>query len=293
MTRQIVGGSPAEVVEVIDFTLDAIQAENPDFILVGDDLLNSRWHLAKSEEYRFGSLNNRGEKGASIRDAAEVYYTRWLAMFSSRNLAIFPAVGDHELGDNNRPAVCNKSFLVESYRDNFALILLGEGSTAATIADILFDGRVAVLPLGTPWEDTACAFVAGNTLFTTIDVFSQDDPMATLHPKTGTVLATIEAGQLEWLRDLCTAALESREIGATIVQGHTPVLTPFRVRTSSELHLVDRDADSGEQTAFWQLLEELDVALYLSGEVHNISHSTSGGYEAREATGLLECFGTC
>ncbi|MEM7452980.1 MAG: LamG domain-containing protein [Planctomycetota bacterium] len=265
------------------FYLDAIAAENPDFVLVAGDLVEGEWHQDTTGRNLFGTYNTYAERAVALDVAADLYYSRWKQRFASRSLLPVPAVGDHELGDNNWNAGGVRSSMVPDFKDAFARHFTRDAS-----GQPLFGGTingVPARPVGTPWSETAYAFVHNNMLIVSVDVFRQDNPNTTLDSRTGSVLATVDGGQLSWLDNLLAAARQDPAIEHIVVQGHSPVLTPVRVNgQASELYLRDFDgttdeqlADKGRDTDFWQTLALHDVDFYLGGEVHANTLSISDG----------------
>jgi hypothetical protein len=93
--------------DVLDYTLDRVAEERPDFVLVPGDLVLGEW-------------SNDPE---TISRQAAVFYGAWKQRFDERDLTYYPVLGDHEIGDNPWPA--DKAQAVPAYkqafRDNFDL----------------------------------------------------------------------------------------------------------------------------------------------------------------------------
>jgi hypothetical protein len=253
-----------------DYALDAVAAEEPNFVLVAGDLVMGHWDYDYDNREIFGPTGTLTEKRAALNNTAACYYPQWKQRFSSRSLIFHGAVGDHEIGDNNWGVNTDKSRLVPDYKDAFATYITKTGGTP----------RYSNRPVGTDFEDTAYAFQRGNTLFVTVDVFKFTDASVQLGPY-GTVNAAVEDEQLTWLQNTLAGAQTDPNIKHIIVQGHTPCLTPVRGQGS---HIV---MPGGENTDFWQSLEQYNVDLYLCGEVHNMSASNHGGVEQVAHGGLI------
>lgn len=120
--------------ETLDFVLNAISAENPDFVLVPGDLVMGRWW---SEE--------------KIAKYAATYYPAWIRRMEAHGLKFYVALGDHEIGDNPWPP--ERAALVPAFRKAFRDYL--------------------EMPLNGPegLEGSAYHFVHKNTLFVAVDVF--------------------------------------------------------------------------------------------------------------------------
>ena len=123
------------------YVLDAVAAEEPDFVLVAGDMVRGHWHY--------------GTEGLSVTQLANIYYPAWQARFDERNLPYYVAVGDHELGDN-------------WWTDPGHAEAVPEYKTA-------FDADMQ-MPHNGPagYMGTSYYFVHKNTLFVTVDVFEPD-----------------------------------------------------------------------------------------------------------------------
>ncbi|MCG8450171.1 MAG: LamG domain-containing protein [Pirellulales bacterium] len=281
--------STASYESTLDYILDSIAAEQPDFVLVAGDLVMGHWDRDVDNRQIFGPVNSLANKTTTVSAAADHYYDAWLNRFSSRGLTLYPAVGDHELGDNNWGANTDKAHLVPTYKSAFAKHFTQDNGGNSLFTQNI--GTAPPRPLGSlygdsRYEDTAYAFQHNNTLFVTVDVFRQDSASVSLDNTTGSVLATVDGAQLQWLGDVLTQAHSDPSIDHIIVQGHTPVLEPVRARNSSRLLLRDYDgtlnranADTSFDTDFWQLLEQHNVDFYFAGEVHDITASQHGGVQ--------------
>jgi 3',5'-cyclic AMP phosphodiesterase CpdA len=120
--------------ETLGYVLDAIESEDPDFVLVPGDLVMGRWW---SEE--------------TIDKYAAIYYPAWIERMEAHGLKFYAALGDHEIGDNPWPP--ERAALVPAFRRAFRDYLR--------------------MPLNGPegLEGTAYHFLHKNTLFLSVDVF--------------------------------------------------------------------------------------------------------------------------
>ncbi|MDH3724321.1 MAG: metallophosphoesterase [Thermoleophilia bacterium] len=93
--------------DVLDYTLDRVEEEQPDFVLVPGDLVLGEW-------------SNDPE---TISRQAAIFYSAWKQRFEEHDLTFYPLLGDHEIGDNPWPA--EKAQAVPAYkrafRENFEL----------------------------------------------------------------------------------------------------------------------------------------------------------------------------
>jgi hypothetical protein len=251
---------------LLGHVLDAIKAENPDFVLVAGDLVMGHWERDSDNRKIFGPVGTLAEKRAAVNAAADHYYPIWKRRFEERGLIVHAALGDHEIGDNDWGLTDPKSQLVWDFKEAFARHFTQADGQA----------RYPERPLGTPYENTAYAFRHRNGLFVTVDVFQQEVPLRNSGQASGTVIATVDGGQLAWLRKVLLDAKDDPQIRHVFVQGHTPCLGPVRKRSSSGLLMQDADGATGENTTFWRVIEAARIDAYLCGEVHDITSSRLG-----------------
>ena len=257
------------------YILESIKADNPDFVLVAGDLVNGHWYADKFDRGVFGPVEDVDQKAAAIDLAGDVYYSQWLDRFEQRGLDVYPAVGDHELGDNDWPTGQDRSFLVDEFRAEFAQHFTQNPDGSSKYDGTVTSSAVPARPPTSQWSDTAYAFQYENLLLISLDVFYQNSPITILDPTSGSVIPTLRDTQLTWLDDLLTGADNDESIDHVIVQGHTPTLVPVRWRATSQLYL--EDDNTGANTDFWQTLAAHDAPLYLAGEVHDITYSRALG----------------
>ena len=147
--------------EALTYFLQAVKAENPDFLLVPGDLVDGRWpsKMEPTEE--------------AILEKAAVFYPAWKARMAANGLKYYAAVGDHEVGDNPWPA--EKAKLVPVFEEQFRDYLQ--------------------MPENGPdhMKGLAYYFIHNNTLFVTVNVFEPGEG-----PE-GNIVAQVSGKQLEWL----------------------------------------------------------------------------------------------
>ncbi len=116
--------------------LNAVKAEDPEFVLVPGDLVMGHW-----------------PDKDSIEKFAEVYYGAWTQRMQEHGLKFYAAVGDHEIGGAPWPE--EKAKLVGSFKRQFQKNLN--------------------MPLNGPtrMRGTAYWFIHENTLFVALDVFEK------------------------------------------------------------------------------------------------------------------------
>jgi hypothetical protein len=253
--------------------LDAMAAEQPDFVMVAGDLVNGHWYADTSGVQAFGPVGTLAEKTAAVTTAANVYYPIWKKRFADRGLPVYAAVGDHDIGDNDWAAGQDRSYLVPTYKQQWA-----KQFTLDANGNPLF----AIRPMGTPYENTAYAVRHKNVLIVTVDVFRQDDPAVSIDSRTGSVRTEVVGDQLAWLDSVLLSASTDPQIDHVIVQGHVPVLVPVRQLNSSGMTMPGA-ADS----EFWQTLSRNKVDFYFAGEVHDMSAADNAGVEQVVHGGIM------
>ena len=245
----------------IDVVLDAVEAEKPAFVTVAGDLVEGHWGEDVDNTGIFGPVGTEAERLRAIAAAGDVYFGQWRDRFTQRGLTVYPAVGDHEIGDDlggrpldqRWPAGTFRHRAVPTYKAVWARHFTAAPRTGH---------RYPLRPAGTRWEDTAYAVRPDDeTLLVSVDVFRHNDRG---------VQPTVSGGQLRWLRGLLKGA-RRRGTDTVIVQGHVPVLGPVRARGSGRLSMLD-----GEQSRFWRVLKANGVDMYLCGEVHAVTAIDDG-----------------
>lgn len=230
----------------LDVVMDRFAAERPNHVYVAGDLVNGHWGRDQYNTGVFGPVRTEAERRAAIDRAANLYYSTWLSRFEQRNLPVFPAVGDHELGDNpwrGHPVHDAKREAMDTFKAAFARNLL--------------DGRAFHSRPKGPAHATAYAhYVNPEVLLITLDVFKRTDR---------DVLAKVDRQQLAWMEQVLSYA-NRQGTDWIIVQGHTPILGPVRHWGSSHLGY-----QGGRGSALWKLMARKRVDLYLSGEVHDVT----------------------
>lgn len=248
-------GSPNSWNKTSDDSLNRLFREmaswQPDGVFVAGDEVRGHWDTDNAGTGTFGPVGTPAEKREAIRRAGDFYYQTWKDRFPANGIDyadVYPAIGDHEIGDNPWPAGSFAHDAVPDFKRVWADNFTTAGGDARRFPDH---------PVGTRYDDTAYAtYLSPELLLVSVDTFAWSEESLDID---------VRGGQLEWLRGVLAAAAPDTKI---MVQGHVPVLTPVRERGSSGL-LLEGEA----QSAFWQLLEEYDVDLYLAGEVHNFTAS--------------------
>ncbi len=253
----------------LNVVLDQVASENPDAVLVAGDACNCHWGVDYDQTGIFGPVDTYEQKLQALRNAGALYYGQWKDRFARRGLMVYPAVGDHEVGDNPWPRGWFKTRAVGTYKDTWAHHFTADGT------------KYALRPEGTPYEETAYAVkLTPDTLLVTVDTFAEYD---------GTVHTHLTSDQLSWV-DRTIDQAKANGVKNVIVQGHVSVLGPVNNQYSSNLMY-----EGGSSSAFWQTLKRHNVDLYLAGEAHDMTvyndgtlvQVTHGGYVPRGISNYL------
>ncbi|MEM9187198.1 MAG: hypothetical protein AAGB00_11955, partial [Planctomycetota bacterium] len=267
----------------------------PDFVTVAGDLVMARWWQDGNgafETFTDGGQTitvqtdpgdgvfgpKLGDPGYASRDlateqarvvnASDFYYDVWNQRFDDRDLPVYVAVGDHELGDD--PSWANEwgKQTTVTYREQFAKHFVDQygevGNTtdqaAALASNTLAAGSTLYSkPASGQHKDTAYAIQHNNALIVSVDQFKRDTA-------NNGITVTVADEQLAWLEQTLEDANNDPTIDHIFVQGHTTVITPVASRWSGGLKISGQtDSD------FWGALRDAGADLYLSGEVHDVT----------------------
>jgi hypothetical protein len=239
----------------INIVLDEVEAENPDAVFVAGDLVQGHWGSDVDDTGIFGPVDTFAQQLRAVTNAGRCYYGQWRERFTERGLTVYPAIGDHEVGDNPWFVGSFKYKAFPTFKAVWAehFTLRGDGSH-------IYDLR----PVGTNFEDTAYALKLTPTVaLITVDVFSRT--------ATG-VHNTVSNGQVAWAEQTI-GDLQAEGVQHIWFQGHVPCYVPVRLFASSNLQMEDH-----AQSTFWQMLRRHEdvVDFYLSGEVHDMTCYTDG-----------------
>jgi 3',5'-cyclic AMP phosphodiesterase CpdA len=249
--------------QALDTVLDNFAAEYetgaPRDIFVAGDLVNGHWGIDTDNTGLFGPTKTYRQRLRAVERAGALYYGQWLDRFERHDLTPYAALGDHEIGDDpwGRPGGGGdlqrrrdrefKLRAVPVFKETFSKHILRDS-----------DGKYISRerPSG-PAHDTAYAVRPHPEVqLVTLDVFQRTDD---------DVVAEVDPKQLSWLRNVLRAA-DRDGVDWTVVQGHTPIAGPVRMRGSSGLMY-----RAGTRSQLWKVLETEKVDLYLAGEVHDIT----------------------
>lgn len=235
---------------------------DPAAVLVAGDLVDGRWGYDDQKTGNFGPVTILPQARAALRRAARTYYPQWTERFTRRGLAPFPAMGDHEYGDN--PWSARKRKFASDFRREFAREFTLSPTGAPRFADRPPGQAATTAYAGRPTPDLQVV---------TLDVFD-------ITPQRARV--GLDAQQFTWLRGVLAKAKRD-DVEWVVVQGHTPIATPVRARGSSVLQY-----PGGTDSRLWKLFRRYDVDLYLAGEVHDTTAIERDGVVQISHGGLFQ-----
>ena len=258
-----------------DSCLWAVAAHDPAAVFVAGDQVEGRWNVDSDDRRIFGQVSQGTDevslamcRGAITR-AGQTYYSHYKKVFADRNLALYPAIGDHEILDDrsgpldqrwspsgtHKGSPDNRYYLVDHAKSVWA-----DHFTRTPAGEPVHRRR----PVGTQQELTAYSVdFAGVLTLITVDVF---------HRTESGVRLGVFHGQLDWLKKEVRRAKRKGHVVA--VQGHVPAIGPYRVFASGNLHIPE-----GERSEFWQALKRTGADFYLCGEVHDATVVQPGSRE--------------
>lgn len=216
-------------------------------VLLAGDAVGGHWGRDDRRTGIFGPVRTEHQRVLAVRRAAATYFGAVRRRFSRHGLDLYPALGDHDIGDNPWwvPAGGWAAF---KHRH------LGVWKRAWARRFTSSGTRFSRRPVHTVAARTAYAVkLAPSVLLVTVDEFLETRRAVALR---------LGRGQLRWfVRTL--AAARRRGTRWIIVQGHLPVLEPVDADHSSNLRY-----HGGTSSPFWRAMRTYGVDLYLCGEVH-------------------------
>ncbi|QIG43999.1 metallophosphoesterase [Nocardioides anomalus] len=240
-----VRGTNRSYERALDAVLSDWASKAPDAVLVAGDLVDGHWDRDDRHERVFGPVRTHAQQVRAVHRAAATFYPQYLRRFERHGLDLYPAIGDHEYGDDPWPGA--KRRLAPVFAREFARH---------------FTRRFADHPSGRH-AGTAYAWrPSPDVQVVSIDPFDITPGRSRLR---------LDDAQQRWLVRVLGRA-QADGVRWTIVQGHVPVLQPVRARGSSDLHYA-----GGARSRLWRTFERYGVDLYLAGEVHDTTASAHGG----------------
>jgi hypothetical protein len=250
-TGDIANSTNAEYDAGLAHVMDEMASHDTRDVLVAGDLVEGRWGRDDSRSGVFGPVRTEKQRLRAWRRAAAVYYPAYRQRFADHGLRLFPAVGDHEVGDDpwkapRDPWIDFKRRHVPVFKQEFADQML---TTAGGRS------RFSKHPSQGPAKRTAYAVrLAPSVLLVTLDVFER---------RGGDVHMSVDRDQLRWFERVLRQARKD-EVPWVMVQGHVPMTGDVRARNSSHLSY-----EKGDRSALWKAMVDGGVDVYLSGEVHD------------------------
>ncbi len=257
--------------EALDFVLNHVQSEGIRDISIAGDFVEGHWGVDTANTGVFGPVEFYSQKVAAYKLAAATYYPQFMERFNSRNFRMFPAVGDHEVWDNNwyRSKQIGYPFSVKSWsmmKNQYVKYMMKN-------SDGSMPWRFKNRPKAGVGMNTAYAYrPAPNVQIVSLDEFQKTN---------GKVIGNIGQAQLGWLEGVLKKANRDK-IDWVIVQGHLPIIGPVRYRNSSNMYYQNRGS-----SALWKLMARYKVDLYLNGEVHDTTLRRKNGITQLSNGGLF------
>ncbi len=241
----------ADYRRAIASVLDDWASMAPHAVLVAGDVIDGWWGTDRSGSGNFGPVDTAEQERVAMSRAADTYYPQWLQRFTRHDLSVLPAMGDHEYGDDPWPSA--KRARARAFEQEYAEHLgrLPEGFS-----------RQVSRPSGVHHSSAYAVRPHPDLQLITLNVFDITPERARQR---------VDVAQMRWLRKVLAKA---KRDGVTwvIVQGHTPILWPVRVRGSTGLHY-----QGGAKSELWRVFKRGGVDLYLAGEVHDVTVKEQDG----------------
>lgn len=231
----------------LDTVLDDWASREADGMLVAGDLVDGHWGEDPTRSGVFGPVDNDTRRRHALRSAASTFYPQWLQRFTSRGIDVYPAMGDHDLGDNPWDGQRNRNKF-ELQRDFETAFVKG---VLKPIAGAWYTNR----PSSGIHRQTAYAWrPTPEVQILTLNVFDYSDGR---HMR-----VRLDRAQMRWAEKVLAKA-KADGVQWIVAQGHTPIIGPVRVENSSGMRY-----GYGANSTLWKAFKKYGVDLYLSGEVH-------------------------
>lgn len=183
--------------DALDYILNSIKKENPEFVIVAGDLVMGHWD---------SKLWNDAD---TIKKYSQYYYSNWVNRMNDHNLKFYSAIGDHEIGD-------------DAWRDvkKFKAVALYKRAFSDNLK----------MPQNGPdnMKGTAFWWRFNNTLFISVDVFEEGQS------SWGFIKPGVTGEQLKWVQKVLDSNADADH---RILVGHVPVLGPVREWSSSGIYI--------------------------------------------------------
>lgn len=247
----------------LDHVIGQMLRHDPQSLLVAGDMVEGAWGQDVTGAGVFGPTRTVDQRRRAVREAAKVYLKQWHARFAERGLPVYPAIGDHEIGDDPwRPTGNPDQDAWLRFKSKHLWLWKGVASrwpypdvraaAARAGSDLRTTGAVSHPPRGQARHTAYATRLSPDLLLVSVDVF---------RPRPGGgVTVLLDEDQRRWLSTTLRRAKKQR-VPWVVVQGHTPVMGPVRTRFSSALTYGGSD--------LLGLMRRHDVDVYLTGEVHD------------------------
>jgi hypothetical protein len=266
------GTSPAWE-RAIGNVLDAVQREGTGHLYIAGDLVEGEWGRDDDASGIFGPVETRDDRRRAVLRAGSVYYRQTMRRFAERGLAVYPALGDHELGDN--PWGLGLGWYAEFKYRNLGLFKHVYSKYVMRRPDGVH--RFRNRPPGQANGTAYAVRPHPDVQLVTLDVFRRG-----WRKGRWTVRHSIDRAQFDWLNRVLTKA-NADGVQTIIVQAHTPIAAPVRERHTSGLMY-----EKGAGSPLWRLMRRHRVDLYLAGEVHAVTTSHRDGILQIAHGGLMK-----
>jgi hypothetical protein len=252
-------GTNAAYEKSLAHVLDDVASHRPEAFLVAGDLVEGEWGKDETGTDPFGPHRTTPQRKQALKEAARIYYGDWLRRVTDHGLRAYPAVGDHEIGDDpwtprgdaqERAWIRFKAHHTWLWKRQLVKHTY-DAVRRAPGDDLRRVGGVSSPERGQAGDTAYAVRLDRNLLLVTVDVF---------RPTSNGVSVSLDPDQRAWLSTVLRRA-KKQQVPWVVVQGHVPVLGPVRTRFSSGL--------TYEGSDLWALLRRHDVDAYLCGEVHD------------------------
>lgn len=265
----------------LDQIFDAFEAEDVDDVLVAGDMVGGHWGFDKYflpdgrrvKTRAFGPTRTWKQQKRAARRAARFYFREYRRYFGARGMRVWPAIGDHELGDNPWSGTQRHRRLTRA-----TIPVVRQQFKRQFVAPHQTKGRIHSRPWGPTRPSAYASYLHDDVLLVTLDEFIRKEHRNRVVPK-------VDRRQLAWL-DRVLAEANRRGTDWIIVQGHLPIVPNVRLSHSSGMCY-----RGGTSSALWQVLRKHRVDLYLNGEVHDNSRNTVDGITQISHGGLYGQWG--
>lgn len=238
-------------------------SQRPDGVLVAGDLVDGWWGSDRGGSGNFGPVDTAAHRRKALKRAADTYYPQWKARFTNHHLPVYPAMGDHEFGDD--PWDAEKRALAPQFESSYTKYMTRHANGSA---------RFTNRPRGSRHEFSAYAWrPAPNVQMITLNEFDVTDARMRIR---------LDRVQMQWL---VRVLKDARRDGVqwVVAQGHVPIVGPVRKRGSSGLFY-----EGGENSRLWKVFQRYGLDMYLCGEVHDVTAVQRDGIVQISHGGLFQ-----